>query len=129
MDLKDGRVITNFIQQIINNRDLIIYGNGEQTRSFCYVDDMIDGLIKMMDNNESGPINLGNPNCEFTLNQLVLLFEEIIGYKLNVIHINSTENDPKQRKPNIKKANQRLGFDPKVDIVEGLKRTIMFFIQ
>ena len=77
MDIRDGRVITNFINKINSNQPVEIYGNGEQTRSFCYVDDMIDGLIKMMDSNQHGPINIGNPFCEFTLNQLVNSLELI----------------------------------------------------
>ena len=127
MDLNDGRVITNFINQIKNGENLKIYGDGSQTRSFCYVDDLIDGLISMMESIESGPINLGNPNCEFTLNELVTIFEKITNKKINVDYSNATENDPKQRKPNIGKAFEKLGFQPKVLIEEGIINTMKYF--
>lgn len=127
MDLNDGRVITNFINQIVKNENLKIYGDGSQTRSFCYVDDMINGLISMMESEEIGPINLGNPNCEFTLNELVKLFGKIIGRELHVDYLDSTENDPKQRKPVITKASEKLGFSPEIDLETGIKRTIEYF--
>jgi UDP-glucuronate decarboxylase len=129
MDINDGRVITNFIRQIKIGEPLYIYGNGLQTRSFCYVDDMIKGLIAMMESCESGPINLGNPNCEFTLNELVALFENIIDDKVEVKYIDSTENDPKQRKPSIEKAYAKLAFQPIVGIEEGLKNTMAYFME
>lgn len=127
MDIDDGRVITNFIKQIRENNPVIIYGDGSQTRSFCYIDDMIDGLYKLMNSSELGPINIGNPYCEFTLNELVKLFESINGKKLDVLYIASTENDPKQRKPVIEKAKKLLGWEPKVGLDEGLKNTIRYF--
>jgi UDP-glucuronate decarboxylase len=127
MDINDGRVITNFIKQIINKDSLYIYGTGNQTRSFCYIDDMITGLISMMESNELGPINLGNPYCEITLNDLVKVFEKIVNYKLNVKHIEPTENDPKQRKPDITKASLLLGFSPVVNYEDGIKKTIEYF--
>lgn len=122
MDEKDGRVITNFIYKIKNNEPLEIYGTGEQTRSFCYVDDLIDGLVKMMNSTESGPINLGNPNCEFTLNELIKTFEKIISKKLEIKYLPGTENDPKCRKPIIEKAKYKLGWEPKISLEEGLKQ-------
>lgn len=128
MDINDGRVITNFINQIKNNEKIKIYGDGTQTRSFCYVDDLINGIISMMNSHEKGPINLGNPNCEFTLNELVKIYENIINKKLDVEYLNYTENDPKQRKPNIDKAIQKLNFNPIIDINKGLKNTIKFYI-
>ena len=121
MDEKDGRVITNFISKIRNNEPIEIYGDGNQTRSFCYVDDMIDGLIKMMNSNEFGPINLGNPECEFTLNDLVKLFEKILNIKIDIIYLDKTENDPKCRKPIIDKATEKLKWYPKINLEEGLK--------
>jgi UDP-glucuronate decarboxylase len=127
MDLNDGRVITNFINQIMKGGNLKIYGDGNQTRSFCYVDDMIGGLISMMESTESGPINLGNPNCEFTLNELVAVFEKVVSKKLNVDYSDATENDPKQRKPVITKARELLGFNPTVEIEEGIQKTMEFF--
>jgi UDP-glucuronate decarboxylase len=120
MDEKDGRVITNFLYKIKRNEAIEIYGNGEQTRSFCYVTDTIDGLVKMMGSSEAGPINIGNPNCEFTLNKLVTLLEKITGEKVVVNFLPSTENDPKCRKPIIEKANLKLHWYPKILLEEGL---------
>ena len=127
MDINDGRVITNFIKQINIDNSVIIYGDGNQTRSFSYVDDTIHGLIEMMKSKEYGPINIGNPYCEFTLNKLVKLFEKIMDKEIKVNYIEATENDPKQRKPDITKAHNILGFNPTIDIEIGLKRTIDYF--
>lgn len=122
MDEKDGRVITNFLYKIKNNEPIEIYGTGNQTRSFCYVDDMIDGLIKMMNSQEIGPINLGNPYCEFTLNELVKILEKMSDKKLKVNYLPGTENDPKCRKPIIDKANKKLNWFPKINLEEGLRK-------
>ena len=127
MDLRDGRVITNFINKINNNEPVEIYGNGEQTRSFCYVDDMIDGLIKMMNSKEHGPINIGNPFCEFTLNQLVICLEKLFKKQIKVNYLEPTENDPKCRKPIIDRAIKYLNWEPKIDIENGLMKTIDYF--
>jgi UDP-glucuronate decarboxylase len=127
MDIDDGRVITNFIKQIIAGNPLVIYGDGTQGRSFCYVDDMIDGLFRLMNSLEHGPINIGNPNTEFTLNELVGQFEGILGRKLEVAYIEATENDPKQRKPIIEKAQRLLGWGPVVGLTEGLEKTMKYF--
>ena len=127
MDIDDGRVITNFIKQIQKNEPVVIYGDGSQTRSFCYIDDMIDGLYKLMNSSQLGPINIGNPYCEFTLNKLINVFENILERKIEVTYIDATENDPKQRKPIIEKAKNLLGWDPKVTLEDGLKNTISYF--
>jgi UDP-glucuronate decarboxylase len=127
MDIDDGRVITNFIRQIIKKEPLVIYGDGSQTRSFCYVDDMVNGLVKMMASEEKGPINIGNPYCECTLNELIETFEAITNQYLSVYYIKATENDPKQRKPVIYKAMEKLGWEPNVYLEEGLKRTMKYF--
>jgi len=124
MDEKDGRVITNFLYKIKKNEAIEIYGSGEQTRSFCYVTDTIDGLVKMMGSSESGPINIGNPNCEFTLNELVSLLKKITGNDLEVKYLPGTENDPKCRKPIIEKANQKLNWYPTILLEEGLRKMI-----
>jgi len=129
MSLNDGRVITNFIKQIKNNENIYIYGDGTKTRSFCYVDDLIDGIYKMMNSTESGPINLGNPNCEFTLNELFCKFEKILNIKLEIQYVQETENDPKVRKPIIDKAVEKLNFNPKIELEEGLKNTINFYMK
>lgn len=129
MDINDGRVITNFIKNIKLNKPVQIYGNGEQTRSFCYCEDMVRGLIKMMETNENifGPINLGNPNCEFTLNELVQVYNKIYSSNIKVEYLNGTENDPKCRKPIINKAKEILDWEPMIGLKEGLEKTIEFF--
>lgn len=128
MDINDGRVITNFIRQINAGLPLKIYGDGTQTRSFCYVDDMIEGLFKMMESKEYGPINLGNPYCEFTLNELVKNFEKITNKNINVEYLPLTENDPLKRKPVIDKAIQKLNWYPKISLLEGLQKTYQSFL-
>ena len=129
MDIDDGRVITNFIRQIIKNEPLVIYGDGSQTRSFCYVDDMVNGLVKMMASEEKGPINIGNPYCECTLNELIETFETMTNKYLFADYVDATENDPKQRKPVIDKAMEKLGWEPNVYLEEGLKRTMEYFLS
>lgn len=129
MDIDDGRVITNFIKQIIAKKPLVIYGDGSQGRSFCYVDDMIDGLFRMMNSVENGPINIGNPYNEFTLNELVSQFEQILGRELDVSYIDATENDPKQRKPIIEKAQHLLEWEPSVSLNDGLQKTMKYFMS
>ena len=128
MNINDGRVITNFINKIKNNENIQIYGNGTQTRSFCYIDDLVKGIINMMDSIEIGPINLGNPNCEFTLNKLVKIYEKIINKKLEIDYLDGTENDPKQRNPNIDKAIEKIHFKPMINIEDGLRKTIKFYV-
>jgi len=127
MSIDDGRVITNFIQRIMESKPVQIYGNGNQTRSFCYVDDLIDGIFGVMESDEMGPINLGNPDCEFTLNELVREFEKITSASIEVEYLPATENDPQQRKPNIELARNKIGFSPKIGLNEGLKKTIIYF--
>jgi UDP-glucuronate decarboxylase len=129
MDPCDGRVVSNFITQCINNQNITIYGDGSQTRSFCYVDDMVDGLIKLMNTPEiTGPINLGNPD-ERTIENLAYkikaLFPET---KSEIIYETLPQDDPLQRKPDIAKAREMLNWEPKIDIDEGLQRTVEFFI-
>ena len=127
MDIDDGRVITNIIKQIINYRPVFICGDGKQTRSFCYIDDMLDGLISLMDSREVGPINLGNPNTECSMNKLVSIFENIIGGKLIVTRVPKMENDPLVRRPDITKAQILLDFNPTIGLEEGLQKTITHF--
>lgn len=127
MDINDGRVITNFIKQIMREEPLKIYGTGLQTRSFCYVDDLVKGIVSMMESDEMGPINLGNPYCEFTLIDLIEKFETILGKKLDFQFLDATENDPKQRKPDISLAREKLGFEPNVDLLDGLRKTYEYF--
>ena len=127
MDINDGRVITNFIGKIMAQEPVEIYGDGTQTRSFCYIDDMLNGLIAMMNSSEVGPINLGNPNCEFTLNELVGVFEKVLQKKILVNYLDGTPDDPKVRKPVIEKATRLLGWNPVVDLDSGIASTFAHF--
>lgn len=128
MDLNDGRVVSNFIVQALEERDITIYGNGEQTRSFCYVDELIDGLLKLMSSNKvtTGPINLGNPS-EFTMLELAQIVIELTASKSAIKFEPLPADDPKQRKPDISKAREILNWDPTIGLREGLSRTIRDF--
>jgi UDP-glucuronate decarboxylase len=128
MDLDDGRVVSNFAVQALKNQPISIYGDGSQTRSFCYVSDLIPGLIKLMDSGDAivGPINLGNPN-EFTIKELAETIIEITGSTSSISFKDLPSDDPKQRKPNISKAREILGWAPQVELQEGLKTTIDYF--
>ena len=123
----DGRVVSNFIIQALNNKDITIYGDGSQTRSFCYIDDLIDGLIKLMNSNYKLPINMGNPN-EITINELVKIILKIFNKDLNIIYHELPQDDPKRRKPNINKAKKYLNWEPKIGLEEGLKKMLEFYI-
>jgi UDP-glucuronate decarboxylase len=128
MHPRDGRVVSNFITQALSGEDLTIYGDGSQTRSFCYVDDLIGGFLKLMDAPESvtGPVNLGNPH-EFTMIELADRVLNLTGAKVKVVHQPLPSDDPKQRRPDITLAREKLGWVPKVELAEGLKHTIDYF--
>jgi UDP-glucuronate decarboxylase len=128
MDLDDGRVVSNFAVQALTNQPISIYGDGSQTRSFCYVSDLIPGLIKLMDSDHGivGPINLGNPN-EFTIKELAETIIGITGSTSSISFKDLPSDDPKQRKPDISKAREILGWAPQVELREGLKTTIDYF--
>ena len=126
MRVDDGRVISNFIIQALKNKDITIYGDGKQTRSFCYVSDLIDGLIKMMESNEYGPINLGNPE-EFTILDVAKKIIKLTDSKSKLKFLDSLEDDPKLRKPDITKAKTLLKWKPKISFEEGLQKTIKYF--
>ena len=128
MDPKDGRVVSNCIVQAINGEDITIYGDGSQTRSFCYVSDLVDGAIKMMNNDKGfiGPVNLGNPSERTVLN-LAEIVLEMTGSKSKITYKDLPSDDPVKRKPDIKKAQEILGWKPEVDIKDGLKKTIEYF--
>ena len=128
MHINDGRVVSNFIVQALRGEDITIYGKGEQTRSFCYVDDLIDGFIKLMDTGSdvTGPINLGNPN-EFTIDELANLVIKFTNSKSKKIYRDLPEDDPKQRQPNINLSKKILKWSPKINIEEGLLKTINYF--
>ena len=123
----DGRVVSNFINQALEGKDITIYGDGSQTRSFCFVDDMVNGLIKLMNNEETiGPINLGNPD-EKTMNELAEIVIELTGSKSKVIFEGRPSDDPDMRKPDITKAKKYLEWEPKVELKDGLLKTIEYF--
>ncbi len=123
----DGRVVSNFIVQALLGQDITIYGEGRQTRSFCYSDDLVDGLLRMMNQDaEIGPINIGNPN-EFTIMELAEKVIALTGSRSKIIHEKLPEDDPQQRQPNISKAKEVLEWQPKVSIDKGLKSTIAYF--
>ena len=128
MQPNDGRVISNFIVQSLKNKDITIYGDGKQTRSFCYIDDLIDGMIKMMDSSEKfiGPVNLGNPK-EFSILELAKKIIKLTNSKSKIIYKPLPDNDPKQRQPNINLAKKELKWNPKIELDEGLKKTISYF--
>jgi len=126
MDPQDGRVISNLIVQALNNKPLTIYGDGSQTRSFCYVDDLIAGITKLVDSDLEGPINLGNPG-EFTIKELAEMVLAQTGSKSKITYLPLPGDDPKQRCPSIKLANQLLGWQPSTHLESGLKKTITYF--
>ena len=130
MHPNDGRVVSNFVIQALRNQDITLYGDGSQTRSFCYVDDLVDGLIRLMDtgNDVVGPINLGNPT-EFTIRQLAELIIEISGSSSKIVCLPLPTDDPKQRKPDISKATDVLDWRPTVKLQDGLTRTLGYFDQ
>ena len=124
----DGRVVSNFIGQALNNKPITIYGDGTQTRSFCYVDDMIDAFLSLMSSSSefTGPVNFGNPN-EFKISELAELIIELTGSKSNIMYKKLPHDDPKQRKPDITLAEERLDWTPKIQIEDGLRKTIEYF--
>jgi len=127
MHESDGRVVSNFIVQALRGEDITIYGDGSQTRSFCYVDDLIEGWLRLMAQTETvGPMNLGNPS-EFTMLQLAELTLKLVGGKSKIVHKPLPSDDPKQRRPDITLAQKVLNWEPKVSLEEGLQRTIAYF--
>ena len=128
MHPNDGRVVSNFIIQALKGEDITIYGNGEQSRSFCYCTDLIEALVRMMDSEKgfTGPINIGNPN-EFTINQLAELVIELTGSSSRIVHLPAVEDDPRQRQPIITQAKEVLHWEPTVQLREGLEKTIAYF--
>ena len=128
MHPNDGRVVSNFIVQALLGRDITVFGDGLQTRSFCYVDDLIDGLVRLMDTADdvTGPINIGNPK-EFTMLELASLVIELTGSRSRMVHRPLPQDDPQQRRPDISKANDKLAWTPQVPLRDGLIRTIKYF--
>ena len=126
MNPTDGRVVSNFIVQALKKEALTIFGNGDQTRSFCYVDDLVEGLLLLMESNQNGPINLGNPN-EMTIMDLGKMISKKTLSKLDLVEMPLPKDDPHKRKPEIKLAKELLNWKPSVSIDEGLNRTIKYF--
>jgi UDP-glucuronate decarboxylase len=130
MHPNDGRVVSNFIVQALQNKPITLYGDGAQTRSFCYVDDLIEGFIRLMASPDdvAGPVNLGNPG-EFTIIDLADIIRDLTGSRSPIVHEPLPQDDPRQRQPDIQLARSRLGWEPKVSLREGLKPTIAYFEQ
>ena len=126
MNINDGRVVPNFICQALKGQPLTVYGEGKQTRSFCYVDDEVDGILRLLFSELAGPVNIGNPH-EFTIIEFANMVLKLTGGKNRIIHKSLPQDDPMQRKPDIAIARARLGWEPKVSLGEGLRRTIEWF--
>jgi len=127
MHPNDGRVVSNFIVQALSNEPITIYGSGNQTRSFCYVDDLVTAMIAMMDQDEMvGPVNLGNPT-ENTIKELALMIKELAGSSSKIVYKPLPQDDPVRRRPDITLAKRKLGWEPKVPVRKGLARTIAYF--
>lgn len=128
MHPNDGRVVSNFVVQALQGKDITIYGDGEQSRAFCYVDDMVDGFMRLMASGDdfTGPVNLGNPH-ENTIRELTDLVIDLTGTKSRIVHKPLPGDDPRQRQPDISLASSQLGWTPKVKLADGLKKTIAYF--
>ena len=128
MHPNDGRVVSNFVVQALLGRDITVYGDGAQTRSFCYVDDLIDGMIRMMATPDAvtGPINIGNPE-EFSILELASTVIDLTGSRSRIVHRPVPQDDPRQRRPDISKAHELLSWAPRTQLKDGLKRTIAYF--
>ena len=128
MHPNDGRVVSNFIVQALKGEDITLYGDGEQTRSFCYVSDLVDGLVRLMNTGDdvTGPINLGNPG-EFTIRQLAEKIIEMTGARSKLVHKPLPQDDPRQRQPDITRARETLDWAPTIALEEGLRPTIAYF--
>lgn len=128
MHPNDGRVVSNFIVQALKNKDITVYGDGSQTRSFCYIDDLVEGLVRLMDSKRDivGPVNLGNPT-EFTIRRLAEMVIDLTGSTSRIIHRPLPQDDPRQRQPDISKAQELLGWQPALPLAEGLTKTVAYF--
>jgi len=127
----DGRVVSNFIVQALRGEDLTIYGDGTQTRSFCYVDDLVEGIMRLMNTEAETihlPVNIGNPG-EFTMNELAEEVAKIVGTEIKIKYLPLPQDDPKQRQPNIERAKNLLGWSPTIPLAEGLEKTVAYFAE
>jgi dTDP-glucose 4,6-dehydratase len=128
MRLDDGRALPTFMSQALRGEDVTVFGDGSQTRSFCYVDDLVDGIYRLLHSDYTRPVNIGNP-VEITLQQFAEEVVDLVGNKVKIVYEPLPQDDPKQRKPDITKAKELLGWEPKVDRKEGLKLTLDYFKQ
>jgi dTDP-glucose 4,6-dehydratase len=126
MQLNDGRVVPNFMKQALSGEPLTVYGSGQQTRSFCYVSDEIDGFIRLSKSDEHLPVNIGNPN-EFTMLECAHMVLKVTGSKSQICYEPLPQDDPKQRRPDISKARRLLGWEPKIDLEAGLRLSLDYF--
>jgi UDP-glucuronate decarboxylase len=126
MHMKDGRVVSNFILQALKNEPITVYGTGRQTRSFQYVDDLVNGLVLLMNSNYTLPVNLGNPH-EHTISEFAEIIHKLVGGTSTIENLSAMEDDPQRRRPDISRAKQVLGWEPKVSLHEGLKKTVEHF--
>jgi dTDP-glucose 4,6-dehydratase len=126
MRANDGRVVSNFLVQALEGKPLTVYGDGSQTRSFCYVDDQVHGILALLDSDVTGPVNVGNPS-EFTVRELAELVLEVTGSESDVVYAPLPVDDPTQRRPDITLARQQLGWEPDVPLRQGLERTAAWF--
>jgi len=128
MQINDGRVVPNFMKQSLQGQDLTVYGDGSQTRSFCYVADEVDGILRLARSSEPGPVNIGNP-AEFTIVECAKVVLQVTGSKSKITYEPLPTDDPKQRRPDITKAKMLLGWEPKIDLTTGLKMSLEYFKQ
>jgi dTDP-glucose 4,6-dehydratase len=127
MDLEDGRALPNLLKQALLGEPLTVYGDGGQTRSFCYVDDLVSGIVKLLYSEEHMPVNIGNP-VEMTILQFAEAINRITGNKAGITYVDArSSRDPQRRRPNIERAKQILDWEPTVDLEEGIRRTVPFF--
>jgi dTDP-glucose 4,6-dehydratase len=126
MRLNDGRVVPAFISQALQKQEYTVFGDGKQTRSFCFVRDLVDGLVRLAGSNVTDPVNIGNPR-EMTILEFLEAIRRVTGWMGNIVHRPMPENDPKQRKPDITRARERLGWEPKTSLEEGLEVTMKYF--
>ena len=126
MRLRDGRAVPAFMSQALQNEDVTVFGDGSQTRSFCYVTDLVDGIMRLMDSDTNEPVNIGNPH-EVTIEEIARTIIKLVGSKSQIVRRPLPVDDPKQRRPDITRAQTLLGWDPKVGLEEGLLKTVDYF--
>ena len=126
MNEEDGRVVSNFIMQALEGNPLTVYGNGDQTRSFQYVHDLVDGLIALMASNYTQPVNLGNPD-EYTILKFAEMIQKEVNPDAKIVHKDATEDDPKKRKPNIERAKKEILWEPRIPVQQGIAETVEYF--